>query len=117
MRGFAIIFISLFISCSGSEVPDKVLSPDKIRPIVFDLLRADEFVNNFLVKDTLLKRDVEAIKLYDKVFKLHNVTASEFFSSYKYYQAHPDVNKKLIDSLDAFVNRKRLANDTAKQVK
>ena len=102
-----IISIILLVACSRSDVPGNILPPEKIRPIIFDLLRADEFVNNFVLKDTLLKREAEAVKLYEQVFLIHKVSAAEFYKSYKYYQAHPDVNKSLIDSLNAMAIRKK----------
>jgi hypothetical protein len=94
-------------------VPDDIIPPEKIQPIIFDLLRADEYVNNFLLGDTLLKREKEAVKLYEQVFLIHKVSSVDFYKSYKYYQAHPDKNKVLLDSLNAFVNRKRGIPDTS----
>jgi hypothetical protein len=94
-------------------VPGDIIPPEKIQPIIFDLLRADEYVNNFLLRDTLLKREKEAVKLYEQVFQIHKVSSSEFYKSYKYYQAHPDKNKLLLDSLNAFVDRKRGITDTS----
>jgi hypothetical protein len=93
-------------------VPDDILPPDKIQPIVYDLLRADEYVNNFVLRDTLLKREEEAVKLYEQVFLIHKISSRDFYKSYKYYQAHPDKNKILIDSLNALVNKKHPAPDT-----
>lgn len=114
MRSSSIIVIIAFLySCSSSGIPGNVLPPEKIQPIIFDLLRADEYVNNFTLRDTLLKREKEAVKLYEQVFQIHKVSAEEFYKSYKYYQAHPDKNKVLIDSLNAFVNRKRGIPDTS----
>jgi hypothetical protein len=77
--------------------------------ILFDLLRSDELVNNFLLKDTLLKRDSVAMQMYEQVFRIHKTDRKTFFNSYKYYQVHPDQNKELFDSLTAFGNRKRIA--------
>lgn len=112
MRKSKIIVFSLLISCSNIKVPPDIISPDQIQPIIFDLLKADEYLNNFILKDTLLKRDQEAIKLYDQVFQLHKTNATEFYKSYKYYQAHPDRNKMLMDSLNAMITRKRSKKDT-----
>ena len=103
-----IVILSLLVSCSTSDVPENILPPDKIRPIIFDLLRADEFVNNFILKDTLLKREQEAVKLYEQVFSIHKVKPTDFYNSYRYYQAHPHKNKILIDSLDALISKKRV---------
>jgi hypothetical protein len=115
MRLLAIILLTftLFVSCVTRGVPDGILPPDKIQPIIFDLLRADEYVNNFVMRDTMLKREKEAVKLYEQVFVIHGITSADFYKSYRYYQAHPDKNRALFDSLSAFVSRKRQGPDTS----
>ena len=70
MRISIIIVLGLLISCANTDVPRDIIPPDRIRPILFDLLKADEYLNNFILKDTLLKRDKEAVKLYDQVFQI-----------------------------------------------
>jgi hypothetical protein len=110
---FLIFIFNIFLSCSNAGVPGDVLPLEKMQPILFDLLRADEYVNNFVLRDTLLKREKEAVKLYEQVFSIHKVTSAEFYKSYKYYQAHPDKNKVLLDSLNSLVNRKKGITDSA----
>ena len=112
MRIYIIIVLGLVISCSNSDIPRDVIPPARIRSIIFDLLKADEYLNNFILKDTLLKRDKEAAKLYEQVFQIHKTNSSEFYNSYKYYQAHPDKNKALLDSLNALVTRQSNIRDT-----
>src|SRR4051812_49176508 len=105
MRIAWILFILFAGACSGSKIPDDILPPDKMKKVIFDLMRADEFVNVYVLKDTAKKRNVEAIKMYQQVFTIHNITKEKFFNSFKYYQGHPDQNKVLFDSLTSWANK------------
>ena len=97
---FFLLLASALVYCSSeNDVPNDIIPPDKMQAIIFDLLRADEFVNNFVLKDTSLNRDREATKLYQQVFTIHKVEKEQFYKSYQYYQGHPDKNKAMIDSL------------------
>ena len=104
----SIFLLFLFAAaCSDvDKVPREVLGPEKMKVIIFDLLRADELVNTH-TGDTLYKRDKEAEKNYEQIFLIHEVNKKQFYESYKYYQAHPNINKALFDSLIAYGNRKR----------
>jgi hypothetical protein len=101
-----IIFSSLLLACSSS-IPRDVLPPDKMKQIVFDLVRADQFVDNYVIKDTSAKIKDRRITLYEQVFAIHKTNRKEFYKSYQYYQQHPDKNKILFDSLSAFGIRKQ----------
>ena len=71
------------------------------------MIRADEFVNSYVLRDTSLKNKEEHIKMYEQVFKIHNINRDAFYKSFKYYQEHPDVNKMMFDSLLSHTNRIR----------
>jgi hypothetical protein len=75
--------------------------------VIFDLLRADELINNSIVRDTSVSRDSIATQLYEQIFSIHKVDKKKFYDSYRYYQAHPDLNKVLFDSLNSWGSRKR----------
>ena len=95
-----IILISLiFIACNTSKEPTDILPPEKMKVVFFDLVRADEFANNYIANDTSKNVKVERAKLYQKVFVLHKTSQDEFYTSYKYYQQNPDKHKQLFDSL------------------
>ena len=106
-----------FSSClAKNQVPKSVIEPGKMKTIVFDLLRADEYLNTYLFKDTSLNKKAETVKLYEQVFLIHHVSRDDFYKSYKYYQEHPDVNKLMFDSLNNWINRPQLT-DTLKNNK
>jgi hypothetical protein len=107
MRLIALIIISsLLFSCSSS-VPRGIIGPDEMKQIVFDLIRADQFIDNYVTKDTTANVKERRITLYQQVFAIYEVSKEEFYKSYAYYQQHPDKNKVLFDSLNAYGNRRK----------
>ena len=74
--------------------------------VVYDLMQTDEFINSFLYKDTSLNIKKERSIFYEKIFKIHNTNRKEFYSSFRYYQQHPDLQKVLFDSLYENVKKK-----------
>ncbi len=95
----------IFIGCSHSPVPGGILSPDKMEKVVYDLLKVDEYLNNFVAKDTTENIKMKRSILYEQVFKLHDTERKQFYTSYKYYQQHPDIQKTLFDSVSAKAGR------------
>ncbi|MCW3106095.1 MAG: hypothetical protein JWQ09_601 [Segetibacter sp.] len=109
MRRLAIIsLLIIFNACSLSPVPKGILEPEKMQKVVYDLIRIDEFINNFVIKDSTIDIKKKRSTLYEQVFKVNNTTRKEFYASYKYYQRHPDVQKGLFDSLYENLNRKKV---------
>jgi hypothetical protein len=94
-----IVVCLLSFGCSPNQDSTGILSQDKMRKIVFDLIRTDEYTSNYLTRDTSVNLQKERLKLYDKVFVLHHTTKDQFYKSYRYYEQHPDQQKEIFDSL------------------
>jgi hypothetical protein len=107
MRFIALIIASALMFACSSSVPRGIIPPDEMKQIVFDLVRADQFIDNFVTKDTTANVKERRITLYEQVFAIHKVSREEFYKSYTYYQQNPDKNKVLFDSLNAYGNRKK----------
>lgn len=112
-----VLSVFILIACSSSPVPKGIIPPAEIQEIVFDLIKADEFMNRFAVKDSTVNIKTHRITLYEQVFAVHQTSKDEFYKSYKYYQQHPDKNKILFDSLYAAANRKKIEVLKPKAVK
>jgi len=97
----------LFTACSQKPVPEGILAPAEMEKVVYDILKADEYINNFVSKDTTVNIKMKRSIIYEQVFKLHNTNRKDFFTSYKYYQEHPDIQKALFDSLLTTANREK----------
>ena len=106
-----LLFVAVFSACS--EKPSGLLKPEQMQPIILDLVKVDESVNDEKIKDSTLDAKTKRLTLYQQVFNLHKTERDAFFTSYKYYEAHPDQLKLIMDSIQAQILRKR-TEDTQK---
>lgn len=96
----SILAVMVFIGCiNKNKIPGNVLPQDQMRNVMWDLMRADQFVDNFILKDSLLLRKSERIKLYEQVFQMHGTNRDKFKQSLDFYQSRPDLLKVITDSL------------------
>ena len=109
MRNILTVITVLFaIACSSpNKIPDDVLSIDKMKPIVWDMMRAGVLAQNLSGIDTVKLRKQSESK-YQEVFSVYGITKDEFYNSYQYYVEHPDKQKILLDSVVSYANRKRM---------
>ncbi|MDB5192165.1 MAG: hypothetical protein JWQ96_1728 [Segetibacter sp.] len=98
--------LTFLLSCS-SQIPKDIIPPDKMKVVLFDMIRADEFLNNYVFNDTSLNKKQETTLMYEQVFKIHKTNKEQFYKSYIYYQQNPDKNKALYDSVNSYATRKK----------
>ena len=101
-----LLILLIFLNCSGkNEIPADILSKEKMQEVIWDMIRADEFVTIFILKnDSAINRLAESSQLYDQVFFIHDITKVRFQKSLAFYRNHPDQLKIIIDSLNAKEN-------------
>jgi hypothetical protein len=116
-RAIVFLVVVIFSACSSGPVRKDILRPDRMQKVMYDLIRADEFINNFVRKDSTADLMQKRSVLYEEAFKANNTTRKEFYSSYTYYQQHPDVQKILFDSLYSTINRSQAERVPGKQIK
>lgn len=87
-------------SCGGDRRPADVLPPAQMRAVMWDLIRAGEFLEAFVIyKDTSADNTSPGVAWYHQVYKMHGITEAQFRKSYAYYKAHPQLMKDMLDSL------------------
>jgi hypothetical protein len=112
MRIFSIIvFLIIFIGCSSNGIQKGILPLERMQFVLYDLIRVDEFINNYVIKDSTIDIKKKRSILYEQVFKVHKTSREQFFSSYRYYQRNPKLQKELFDSLQQVINRKNLVTN------
>lgn len=100
MMGFA-------MACGKNDRPKDLIPQVKMEQVIWDMVQADEFITNFVLKDSAkVNVNAERYKLYEQVMSLHNITKDQFKRSYDYYASRPKENKVLFDSLAARANRR-----------
>jgi hypothetical protein len=110
MKGLVLICSCSLVlwACSGKEkIPAGVLPEKKMQAVLLDIMRADQFLANFVLnRDTSLDKREESIKLYRRIFRSHTVSKEDFQQSMIYYSAHPALLKTLMDSVSALSIRR-----------
>jgi len=102
-RLILLFFVLIFsIACSNeNKIPKDVLPPSKMQNVMWDMLRADEFVTAYVWNnDTSVNRLKESIHLYEQIFRIHNTTKDQFQKSLSFYQEHPALFESIVDSLN-----------------
>src|SRR5262245_6896129 len=94
-----ILLTCLLLSCAGNQKKQTYLSENKMKEVMWDMIRADQYVGQYLLKDSTKMKIDESVKLYDQIFKLHHTTREEFRRSFDYYSSRPDLFRPIIDSL------------------
>lgn len=66
---------------------------------MWDLMRADAYIADFIMKDSTRDRNTESAVLYEKVFAIHSTSQQAFNKSMDFYESRPDLLKIITDSL------------------
>ena len=98
-----LLFIIPFILSLGcirdNKIPKDVIPQNQMRKIMWDLMRADAYVTDFVLKDSTRDKKAESVKLYEKIFDIHATSQEAFKKSLAFYQNRPDLFKVISDSL------------------
>ena len=98
-----IIFSSIIPACiQKNKVPKSILTQKDMTLVMWDLIKADEYVYNKATMDSSFNKKQESVKLYEQVFRIHDTSREEFEKSLTFYQNRPDLLKAVMDSLRKF---------------
>ena len=102
-----LLLMGFATACGKNDRPKDLIPQQKMERVVWDMVQADEFITNFVLKDSAkVNVNQERYKLYNKVLGVHNITKEQFQRSYNYYASRPKESKLLFDSLAARANRR-----------
>jgi len=95
------VVLSGMIGCGKKEKPSgEILPEDKMQAVLWDMMRADHFLNNYMiVKDTSLKKKEASIKQYNQILQIHKISEETFKKSFAYYRSNPKMMWMMMDSL------------------
>ncbi|MEO6611827.1 MAG: DUF4296 domain-containing protein [Chitinophagaceae bacterium] len=99
-----LLIICFCISLSGcknnNKVPGDILPPSKMQAVLWDMMRADKFLADFVLsRDSGLNKETESIKMYEQVFAIHSITKEKFRQSFSWYESHPSFLQVIMDSI------------------
>lgn len=92
-----------FTACKSKDrLPGNVLPREKMQAILWDMMRADQFLNSYVFsKDTAANKRKEEEIIYARILSIHKITWEEFKTSYYWYAQHPGILKPVMDSIAA----------------
>jgi len=96
--GITLLF-TLFFSCSEKEQKKNILPQNEMRDVMWDMMRADQYVAGYLPKDSVHNKKDRSIGLYEEILHIHKITREQFKTSFDYYSSRPDLFRPIIDSL------------------
>ena len=107
--GLILILFIGFISCTNkSKVPVDVITKEKMELVLWDMIKADRFEVQYILRDSLLEqRETKRFETFELVFQLHDISSQEFIHSMKFYMSRPDITKVLLDTISARANRSK----------
>lgn len=94
-----LLTVILNFSCIKNEGRRNILPENKMREVMWDMIRADEYVSDVLLKDSTRNKKNESVKLYEEIFHIHKITQQQFKESLEYYSSQPNLFRPIIDSL------------------
>jgi hypothetical protein len=98
---FFILLVTLVACRPKGDVPKGILPKEKMEDVMWDMLRADEFVKEYmLARDTSLRDTAEYIKMYERIFRLNKTNREQYAESFTYYRTHPKLMREIMDSLN-----------------
>ena len=110
---FLLSGLVLINSCSSkNKVPADVLNPDKMRAVLWDVIKADVFTAEFIKKDSSKNAGAENLKLQQQIFAIHKISKADFYRSYDYYKANTEIFKKIMDSMVVRAEKDRYQKTT-----
>lgn len=103
-NGFLIFFLLIFTAGCGKKdkIPGDVLPQKKMQAVLWDMMRVDQFLADYVLnKDSSKNKTTESLLYYKQVFAIHKISKEEFQHSFAYYKTHPVLLKTIMDSISA----------------
>jgi|GEM_PF-2256217 len=107
LSAFHIALGLLILLSSGCKrkYPKDILTPEQMKPVLFDVMVATEVKQLDTTAVTRLHlRDSVTLEVH-RVLAAHKIDDSLYFRSMAFYEAHPDYLKKLVDSTKSYGNK------------
>jgi hypothetical protein len=110
-----VVFFLAF--CGGKKrIPRDIISIEKMHLVLWDVIKADEYIMYRSNKDSSLHKEKETVKLYKRILDTYKITEEDFRKSMNYYQKNPDLLKIILDSIQKKADRIYSAPETISTV-
>ena len=101
MRKLLFFLLLIPLACSRKQkLPEGILAQPKMQAVMWDMLRAGEFLSGYVYyRDTISSDAAVSKKWFDKIYQIHHISSDQFRKSFDYYTAHPAMMREIMDSL------------------
>ncbi|HEX6914165.1 MAG TPA: DUF4296 domain-containing protein [Chitinophagaceae bacterium] len=89
-------FFFLFSCKTDDRIPKGIIGMRSMQLVTWDVMLADELALQRKFADSSIQLKNATSHLYDTVFAIHGITRDQFYSSYRFYQNHPELYRKLM---------------------
>lgn len=98
---FLFSILSFLLACRQSgKSKESIIPEDKMETLIWDLMRADQFLTDYVFsKDTSVNQFSETVKMYRRIFEIHQVNREQVKKSLIFYRSHPGRLKIILDSV------------------
>lgn len=96
------VFLACFFitGCAGKdEIPKDILSINKMKPLVIDMLLLADYHKDRSFTDTAFDVQTANRAGFERILQIHKVSKETFRNSYAFYQKRPALLKVLSDTL------------------
>jgi Domain of unknown function (DUF4296) len=95
-RIFYFIIISICFYACKPGIPKDILQPDKMQQVLIDIHLVDGYISTLPSLDTAKK---VGSSFYKGIYKKYDIDSAIYNTSINYYYKHPDLMKKMYDSI------------------
>lgn len=108
-RFFCLIIICVSFYACKPGIPKDIIQPDKMEQVLLDIHIVDGYITTLPNADTA--KSVGA-SFYKGVYKKFDIDSALYNASINYYYKHPDIMKKMYDSITVKLNILKEKNPT-----
>jgi len=102
IKYFFIMILCFFVGCnSPKEKTADIISPEKMKLVFWDYLRANEYAFEIIKKDKTQNDTTLNIHLQNLIFKQYKISRETFYRSYSYYTNNSNLLVPILDSMIA----------------
>jgi hypothetical protein len=102
----------IFMGCAQQESKENIIPVDKMKVVIWQLMKADEVYTRASGKDSTFKIQHKNVQYYQQIFDLNKVDRVQFYKQMDYYSKHPVDFKMVMDSVNEVSKREK--NDITK---
>jgi len=118
IKYFFITILFFSVGCnSPKKKPADIISPEKMKLVFWDYLRANEYAFEIIKKDTAQNDTMLNLQLQNVIFNHYKISRETFYKSYAYYTNNSNLLVPILDSMIAKHENTRVEFEPARFLK